>query len=188
MRTVFVNPLVRRRRRKKSGNPRRRRRNYALANPRRSRRRYTRNAGIAPFIQRNPLILENPRRRRRRRNAGGLGGLFNFRSVGAKLLNYGGGSAIGTAANIFGINKIQNVWMRNGLRVVAAILAPNLVKGDMGTAMAGSLLYPLWQEVALRFLTPAADTSTSGAPATEAELDALSADLSDVLDEIASGQ
>lgn len=186
MRTVFVNPMVRRKRRKKHGNPRRRRRNAlrTFYNPR-SRRR---NAGIAPFIQRNPLILENPRRRRRS-NPGGLGGLFNFKSVGAKLLNYGGGSAIGTAANIFAINKIENVWMRNGLRVVAAILAPNLIKGDMGTAMAGSLLYPMWQEVALRFLTPASDTSsTTTTTATEAELDALSADLSDVLDEIASGQ
>jgi hypothetical protein len=188
MRTVFVNPL-RRRRCKKSSNPRRRRRRNTAGltrtffNPRRSRRR---NAGIVPFIQRNPLILENPRRRRRR-NPSGFGGLFNFRSVGEKLLNYGGGSAIGTAANIFAINKIENMWMRNGLRVVAAILAPNLVRGDMGTAMAGSLLYPMWQEVALRFLTPASDTTTT-TTATEADLDALSADLSDVLDEIASGQ
>lgn len=184
MRTVFVNPLVRRRRKKSSNPRRRRRRNYAMAH-RRVRRR---NAGIASFIQKNPLILENPRRRRRHHNPG-LGGLFNFKSVGAKLLNYGGGSAIGTAANIFGINKVTNVWLRNGLRVVAAILAPNLVKGDMGTAMAGSLLYPMWQEVALNFLAPASDTSsTTTTTATEAELDALSADLSDVLDEIASGQ
>lgn len=178
MRTVFVNPLVRRRR-KKSNPKRRRRTTHALS--RRSRRR---NAGIVPFIQRNPLILENPRRRRRR-NAGGLGGLFNFRSVGAKILNYGGGSAIGAAANIFGINKIENVWMRNGLRVILSILAPNLIKGDMGTAMSGATLYPLWQEVALRFLAPA---DAGAPPATEADLDALSADLSDVLDEIASGQ
>jgi hypothetical protein len=179
MRTVFVNPLVRRRR-KKSSNPRRRRRaSYGI------RRR--RNAGIAPFIQRNPLILENAGRRRRRHRNPSLGNIFNFKSVGMKILNYGGGSAIGAAANIFGINKIDNVWFRNGLRVIASILAPNLIRGDMGTAMSGALLYPLWQEVALRFLAPA-DAGTDTTTATEAELDALSADLQDVLDEIASGQ
>jgi predicted membrane metal-binding protein len=186
MRTTFVNPLVRRRKRK--SNPKRRRR--------RSYHRRRRNAGIVPFIQRNPrrrrhhyrrnpLILENPRRRRRR-NAGGLGGAFNLKNVGAKLLAFGGGSAVGTAANIFAINKLDNVWLRNGVRLAAAVLAPNIIKGDMGIAIAGSVLYPLWQEVAMRFLAPAA---AGGADtATEADLDALQADLEDVLDEIATGQ
>lgn len=185
MRTTFVNPLVRRRKRK--SNPKRRRR--------RSYHRRRRNAGIVPFIQRNPrrrrhhyrrnpLILENPRRRRRR-NAG-LGGAFNLKNVGAKLLAFGGGSAVGTAANIFAINKLENVWLRNGVRLAAAVLAPNIIKGDMGIAIAGSVLYPLWQEVAMRFLAPAA---AGGADtATEADLDALQADLEDVLDEIATGQ
>jgi predicted membrane metal-binding protein len=183
MRTTFVNPLVRRRRKKKS-NPKRRRRQYAMVARRHSRRR--RNAGITPFIQRNPLILENPRRRRRR-NAGGMSAAFNLKNIGAKLLAFGGGSAVGTAANIFALNKLSNVWLRNGARLAAAVLAPNIVKGDMGAAISGALLYPMWQEVALQFLAPAA-AGGADAAATEADLDALQADLEDVLDEIATGQ
>jgi len=185
MRTTFVNPLVRRRRKRKS-NPKRRRRSY---------RRRRHNAGIVPFIQKNPrrrsrrysnpLILENPRRRRRR-NAGGLTGALNFKNVGAKLLAFGGGSAIGTAANIFAINKLDNPWLRNGVRLAVAVIAPNVIKGDMGAAISGSILYPLWQEVAMRFLAPAAAGGADAA--TEADLDALQADLEDVLDEIATGQ
>lgn len=181
MRTTFVNPLVRRRRRKRVGNPRRRK-SYG----RRRVYRRRRNAGITPFIQRNPLILENPRRRRRR-NAGGMGTALNLKNVGAKLLAFGGGSAVGTAANIFAINKIDNLWMRNGARLALAVLAPNVVKGDMGAAISGALLYPLWQEVAMRFLAPSA-AAGADATATEADLDALQADLEDVLDEIATGQ
>jgi len=187
MRTTFVNPLVRRRKRRKS-NPKRRRRSY---------RRRRHNAGIVPFIQKNPrrrsrryanpLILENPRRRRRR-NAGSmsLSSALNLRNVGAKLLAFGGGSAIGTAANIFAINKLDNVWLRNGVRLAVAVIAPNVIKGDMGAAISGSILYPLWQEVAMRFLAPAAAGGADAA--TEADLDALQADLEDVLDEIATGQ
>jgi hypothetical protein len=187
MRTTFVNPLVRRRRKRKS-NPKRRRRSY--------HRRRRSNAGIVPFIQknprrryyrrRNPLILENPRRRRRRNAGGGLTSALNLKNVGAKLLAFGGGSAIGTAANIFAINKLDNVWLRNGVRLAVAVIAPNVIKGDMGAAISGSILYPMWQEVAMRFLAPAA---AGGADtATEADLDALQADLEDVLDEIATGQ
>jgi hypothetical protein len=115
-----------------------------------------------------------------------LSSALNLRNVGAKLLAFGGGSAIGTAANIFAINKLDNVWLRNGVRLAVAVIAPNVIKGDMGAAISGSILYPLWQEVAMRFLAPAAAGGADAA--TEADLDALQADLEDVLDEIATGQ
>lgn len=210
MRTTFVNPTRRKRRRpaakrkrrnptggaKRTGsslaayrkgmkdamatysNPRRRKRRRPTATKRRRRaapvrrRRRRRNAGITPFVSSsNPLILRNARRRRRSNPK------LSLRSALNGLMYHGGGSALGAAANILALNKIENMWMRNGARIGAAVLSSVLLgpkwKG-MGAATAGALLYPVWQEVALRVLAPAA-------AATEADMDLLSADLTEAL-------
>lgn len=203
MRTVLVNPRKRRnarkkrttkrrrrrnvaitRRKKTMGNPRRRRRrvtvrrrrrrNYsaAVSNPRRRRRRRRRrrNAGIAPFVRKsNPLILQNPKRRRRRRRNPKM----NIQRVANQLLIYTGGSAIAVGANILAINKIENKWARNGVRVAAAVFAPMFIKGDLGAAFAGAMLYPVVEEAAQELnLVPA-----------EADLSSLAAELEEALNE-----
>jgi len=186
MRTVFVNPSRRRRRVRRS-----RRRNAALvANPRRRHRRRVRrvtrrsrrNAGIAPFVQSNPMIM-NPRRRRRSRNPmGALGRSFSPKNFISKSLKYGGGAAIGAGANILLLRKIENTYLRNGLRVAGAVACGALLPSDMGGAAAGATLYPLFAELALMLnLVPAA---TSDTDETEADLQSLAADLQDVLDEV----
>lgn len=199
MRTMFVNPSASmsnpRRRRKRS---RRRRRNVdlsAAANPRRRRRGRRRrsarvsrgypltvrsNAGIVPFTS-NPLILDNPRRRSRRRRNNPMANLskLSLNNVLSKTVKYGGGAAAGAALNILGLRRIQNDWIRNGVRIGAAVVGAALVPGEIGAAYAGATLYPLFAEVALltKLVQPA------GAP-TEADLSEISADLEDVLDEL----
>ncbi len=198
MRTMFVNPSASmsnpRRRRKRS----RRRRNVdisAAANPRRRRRGRKRrsarvsrgypltvrsNAGIAPFVS-NPLILDNPRRRKSRRRHNPMMGLskLNLNTFLSKTVSYGGGAAAGAALNILGLRRIQNDWIRNGVRIGSAVVGAALLPGDIGAAYAGATLYPLFAEVALltKLVQPA------GAP-TEADLSEISADLEDVLDEL----
>lgn len=203
MRTVFVNPRRRRAKKHSRKRARSRRRNnpvlsklrsansrlrgkvrnmQMLANPRRrsrSRRRARgrsrrRNAGIAPFVS-NPLIL-NPRasfinRRRRRSNPG----MPSLNTAMSKALTYGGGAALGAAANVFALNKISNDYIRNGARVVAAIFAGPMLKGEMGAAAAGALMYPVMVELAALVGLPVEGT--------EADLDLLAADLEDVLSE-----
>lgn len=145
----------------------------AKANP--SRRRRRRNAGVAPFLaQSNPLILENPRRRRRhRRNPD-----FSIKGMFDKVITTGGGAAIGAAANILALNKIENVWARNGARLAAAVGASILIPSSgMGAAAGGALLYPLMQEIAMNFLTPA------DAGGTEEGIDHLAADLEAMLED-----
>ena len=167
------------RRRRRRTTRRRRRRNYSAAvssmrtNPRRRRRRRRRNAGIRPFVKKsNPLILQNPnnpRRRRRRRSNPKL----NLQKVANKILIYTGGSAIAVGANILAINQIENKWARNGVRVAAAVFAPMFIKGDMGAAFSGAMLYPVVEEMAAELnIVPQ-----------EADLEALAADLEQALNE-----
>ncbi len=196
MRTIFVNPSP------SMMNPRRRRRrrhNITLSNPRKRKKRARsqiyrsykapakiyvrknrprRNAGIAPFVSGNPLIMDNPRRRRRkgRRNPN-----FSLKSMGENVLLYGGGSAMGAALNILGLRRIENDWLRNGARIAAAILGGVLIKGSMGAAMAGATLYPTFAELALMTNLVSGGTPVQG---TDADLNELAADLQDVLDEI----
>ncbi len=175
MATVFVNPTKPRRRKK--------RRNVQMAKRRSPRKRVTRrrrrrNAGVTSFVQpraNNPLILQNPRRRKRRNPA-----KLNLNTMMTKVLTYSGGSAVGAGINILAIRRIENVWMRNGARVAAAVLGGNFLKGEMGAAMAGATLYPLFAEVALQFnLVPGMEGED-----TEADLEELAADLEAALDDI----
>lgn len=154
-----------------------------MTNPTRRRRRKPtkrkrrRNAGIVPFVAAtparyapNPLILNNPRRRRRSRKRNPK---LTLKSVGWGLFESGSGAGIGAAANIFALNKIEDGFMRNGLRVAAAVLASMIPNRGIGAASAGALLYPVFQEVGLMVLQP-----------TDADLDVLAADLEDILEEI----
>lgn len=188
MRTVFVNPRKKSRKRKrKVGRPK----GSSSARKRRSRRKYRkvpyrivrRNSGIAPFIQ-NPMIMQNPPRRRRRRRNPSLSGLLNPRKFLGTMLTLGGGSAIGAGANILAARKIENEWLRMGARVVAAYVGSSLLPGGMGAAMAGSMLYPLWAELALKtkLIDVAGDDDELGADLSGDE-DDLGADLSDLLDD-----
>jgi hypothetical protein len=194
---MFVNPRRRSKRRaSKKRNPKKRtarrtapkrRRNARKAssnmiiNPRRRRTRKTRrNASITPFVKSNPLILRNPGSIRRRRRSNPT---LNFNTILSKSLSYGGGSAIGAVANIVGLNKIENKWFRNGARIGVAALGGIFLKGDLGASMAGACLYPLWQEVAVMLSLVDASADVTGP---NADLDVLSADLQDVLDEAAA--
>ncbi len=183
-RTVFVNPTRRRRRRSKAkANPRRRRRRNAmmpaLPNPRRRRHRRSRrrNAGIAPFVS-NPLIMSNPRRRRRR-HSNPLVNAFTVKNVLTKGVTYAGGAAIAVTTNVVALNRINNFWYRNAARLGSAIAGGALLKGELGAATAGAMLYPLMQEMAAKVLGTGA-----GVSATEADMDVLAADLEDVMDEL----
>lgn len=177
MRTVFVNP--RRRKKRKNG----RKRKYKayckpVSNPRRRTRRRTRrrNAGITSFVgHQNPLILQNPPRiRRRRRNNPKL----NLKSMVNSLMLHGGGSLVGTAANIFALRNIENTWIRNGVRVGISTFLPVFFKGEFGAATAGALLYPMWGDIALELgLVP-------GISPNEADLSELAADLESALDDV----
>ena len=172
MRTLFVNPTKRHKKTRK--NPKRRaakrRTSHALVAPRRKRRR---NAGITPFVSSsNPLLVPNPRRRRKvRRNP-----LSSPKKLIEETLLNIGGAAIGVGANYFAINKIDNVWARNGARAAAAVGAGMLIPGRLGSAASGAMLYPSILELVDHFL------SGKGWGEKEADLDMLSADLEDLLD------
>jgi len=166
MRTVFVNPSRRRSRRKSRKVARR-------ANPRKRRAsRRRRNAGITPFVSRNPMILSNPRRssRRRRRNPG----MPSLKQAAMTTLHYGAGSGIGAALNIFVIRHIKNDWLRHGVRILGALGGGMFLPDKMGGAMAGATLYPSLAELALF-------AGIGGSPSTEADLNELAADLEDAL-------
>jgi hypothetical protein len=209
---MFVNPRRRNKRRAaKKRNPRKMKRRVArrspkrnprkaskqmIVNPRRRRRsssKRRRNASVTPFVRSNPLILRNPGSLRRRRRSNPTS--FTMKNILDKGLSYGGGSALGAGINIIGLSKIENKWFRNGARLAAAIGGGILLKGDLGAAAAGATLYPMWQEIAVMLslvsgpkpFLPYPDTST-GAKPTNASLDALSADLQDVLDEAAANE
>lgn len=186
-RTTFVNPFrgrkSRRKRKGARGSRRRHKRTYARArNPRRRahRRSRRRNAGITPFIQ-NPLILSNPRRRHRRRNPGL--GMPSLNKMFSALLTGGGGAATALTLNTVALNKIPNPWLRRGSQALAAIFGGALIASKspaMGQAYAGAQLYPLVQDLAADLL----GVGAGAAAATEADIDALAADLEDVMDEM----
>lgn len=181
-RTVFVNPARRRsRKRRKASNPRRRRRNAMILAPNPRRRRYRRrrrNAGIAPFV-RNPLIMSNPPHRRRRRKRNPLGHL-DFKTILSKSMTYAGGAAISVGANALLLNRVDNVWARNGARLLAGVVGGAMLGGDLGASTAGAFFYPLVQELAAHVL---GKTTVTG---TEADMDVLAADLEDIMDELDS--
>ena len=150
-----------------------RRRRAARRRPVRRRRR--RNAGITPFVanpvrrrrrRRNPLILSNPRRRRRRNPKLNLKGVFN------RVLTYGGGGALAYAANQFGLRNIQNDWLRRAAQAGAAVLGSTFLKGEMGAAFAGGMMYPLMGDLALMLGVVSAQ---------DYDINALSADLESAL-------
>lgn len=187
MKTVFVNPTHRTRRKRSApkrkrakrrnvsmaSNPRRRR-TYARKRPaaRRPRRRARRrNAGITSFVpQSNPLILSNPRSRTRRRNPPKL----NLKRVMDKMLTYGGGGALGYAVNQYGLSMIPNDWLRRAAQVATAVAGSMVLKGELGTAFAGSTMYPLMADIAMY-------TGLVGVP-TDADLNELAADLNELGD------
>lgn len=145
---------------------------------RRSRRSRRRNAGITPFVQ-NPMLRVNPRhsitRRRKRRNPMSLS-FPSINTIMHKSLTYGGGAAIGTATNIFALNKIKNPWFRNGARVLVGCMGAPMLGGSLGAAAAGALFAPLVTELAVALHLPVA---------TEADLEA---DLQDLLDDMDEGE
>lgn len=190
-RTVFVNPSYRRRKRSKK---RRSSTSNALAvreafklgraskGKRRSGgRRRRRNAGIAPFVQ-NPLILSNPRRRRRR-NPNPFTGL-TLRKAFMTGASSAGGAAIALGANSLVLNRIQNDWLRRGAQLAANIIggvALGSVSPGLGASYMGAMWYPLYQDLFANFLGMGV---VAGVSAKEADLDALAADLEDVMDEM----
>jgi hypothetical protein len=99
---------------------------------------------------------------------------MNIQRAANRILTYAGGSAIAVAADILALKKIENVWARNGIRVVAAAFAPMFLKGDMGSAFSGAILYPVVEEMAaeLNILD------------NEADLECLAADLEAALDDV----
>lgn len=123
-------------------NPRRRRRTYRRRPTRRRRRR--RNSAMGFTSQRNPLILSNPRRRRRRSNP-----RLNLKTVVNKVLTFGGGGALAYAANQFGLRNIENDWLRRGAQAATAVAGSMFLKGEMGAAFAGGMMYPLMSDLAL---------------------------------------
>jgi hypothetical protein len=173
MRTVFVNPSKRRGKRKSH---KRRTHRKAASNPivrhRRAPRRRRRNAGITPFVaSSNPQLMANPRRRVRRRYSNPLA---SPKKVMVNALLNVAGSSVGAGLNYFGISKIQNVYGRNGTRIAASVLSA-LVPGQAGGALAGAFLMPMWVELFEHIKAP-----VTTAP-TEADLDALAADLEDLM-------
>lgn len=185
-RTTFVNPFMNPRRRSKrkskSRGRRRHKRSYSRAPRRRAHRRSRRrNAGITPFVQ-NPLILSNPRRRRRHRRNPSLG-IPSFSKALSSLLTGGGGAAAALTLNTVALNKIPNAWLRRAAQAGAAIVGGAVISTKsqaMGHSYAGAQMYPLVQDLAADLL----GVGASAAAATEADIDALAADLEDVLDEV----
>lgn len=181
MRTVFVNPSTRKKSRRKSGKRKRKYKPAAKARPirRRSRRRSRRrNAGIAPFVQNpglrvNPLRVNPRRRRKARRNPD-----FNIRKVAMESGLMISGAGVGAGVNLLGLRRIENVWFRNGLRVALALGSTIGFQNTFGGAVAGSILYPCFSELALTMDLLGENTTT------EADLEELSADLEDVMEEI----
>jgi hypothetical protein len=90
-------------------------------------------------------------------------------------MTYGGGAAIGTAANIFALNKISNHWLRNGARVLVGCMGAPMLGGSLGAAAAGALFAPLVTELAVALKLPVASEAM------------LEADLQDLLDDMDEG-
>lgn len=195
-RTTFVNPTF--------VNPRKRRgkkRKASRRGKRRGRRsqRYSvsvrRNAGITSFTQ-NPLILSNPKRRRARRRNPISMGFPSFAQLFHGALSSGGGAAMALAVNTVALNKIEDKWWRRGAQFGAASLGGAFLTGvspKLGAAYAAAQMYPLMVDLSVEFLsmepekvgaTKEQAAAAAGATAKEADLEALAADLEDVLDEM----
>ena len=179
-RTLFVNPSF--------VNPRRRKRRSKKA---RGRRRggmrvsgaltLRRNAGIASFTEANPLILSNPSKKRRRRQSNPIQ-IPSVKKALDSALSYGGGAALALAATTMGTSKIQHTWGRRATQFGASIVGGSMLSSKsaaMGGAFAGAMMYPLLQDLAGDLLGLGV---AAGAASKEADLDALAADLEDVID------
>lgn len=128
---------------------------------------------MTPFVS-NPMILSNPRRRRRRRNPS--------HTLVGHLFYILGGTAGGAALNRLAFNQIENIYFRNGARVLSAsILAYIGGSNNLTAAAAGALLAPIVPEIENHLTTPAAKAPEKKNPRElAAELSALlEADLSD---------
>ena len=193
MRTQFVNPGF-------FENPRKGRKRKGKSSKRRGRgrargRRYSRkpryrrfsargrirmrNAGIAPFMQ-NPLILSNPRQRRRRSNPS----LPSMKSSLSGLVSGMGGAAIALAVNAVAINRIDNAWFRRAAQAAVAGAGGAMIGSKspkLGAAVTGAMMYPLLQDLAADLLGIGVG---AGVTAKEADIEALAADLEDVLDDM----
>ena len=202
MKTVFVNPSRRSKRRAKKS----RKHNIALANPRRKHRAKRRNAGISSFIQRNPLILENPRRRRRhgkrrnpivrhkrrsRRSNPGIN--FSLKGLTTAAIELGGGAAIGFIADRYVVSAIPvttqsattAVILRTAIRLGVGVLAMKfLKKGDMGAAAAGAVLYPAMQDLAAQFMPGTVSPVQGFSADLAADLSADLSDMEEILDDM----
>lgn len=174
-RTTFVNPGVFSNPRKRKGRKSRRRArrgNYGMVR---------RNAGITPFVQ-NPLILSNPRKRSRKRRANPLA-MPTMKGAIDATLSYGGGTALALTLNTVAVNRIAHPWARRGVQLAAAVVGGGMLakqaSKEMSGAFAGAMMYPLIQDLMADLLGMGVG---AGVAAKEADLDALAADLEDVLD------
>lgn len=193
-RTMFVNPSF--------VNPRKRRskkRKSRRGSRRRGRRsqRYSvsvrRNAGITPFVQ-NPLILSNPAKRRRRRRNPISMGMPSMAQLFHGALSSGGGAAMALALNTVALNRIESKWGRRGAQLAAASFGGAFLTGlspKLAAAFSAAQMYPLMMDLSMEYLSlsPAqVAAGAAGATAKEADLEALAADLEDVLDEMNDGE
>jgi len=179
MKTMFVNPGKKRKRKKAK-----RRHNITLANPRKRKHARRRNAGISSFIQKNPLILSNPGRRSRRRRHSNPD--FSVKGIGKALLSFGGGAAVGFVVEEFLNSKIPalenpyaNLAVGTALRLAEAMLAAKFLPNDMGMAAAGAIM----SESAKRVYATVA-TGALGATPTSADLSADLSDMDEILDDM----
>ena len=195
-RTMFVNPSLfsnpaKKHKKGRKGSKRKRagkkgRRRAAKKTTRRcvKYRVVRRNAGITPFIQ-NPLILSNPRRRRRRRNPSFSMG--SLKSVLSECLTDGAGAAAALGVSAFGTNRIASPLYRRGAQVLAAVVGGAAVGSyskNLGRSFRSAMFFPLVQDLAVDLLGTSIAVS---ATAKEADVDALAADLEDVLDDMSEG-
>lgn len=184
-RTMFVNPQMFSNPRRKRGKRKAGRKSHKRSHKRRShkRRSHRRNAGIAPFIQ-NPLILSNPRRRTHRRRRSNPMAMPNVSTLLGNIMRTGAGAAMALTVQTVGVSKIENVWARRGVQLAVIALGGALIGSKspvMGGAFAGAAMLPLAQDVAMNILGLGVGAGVA-AVHKEADLEALAADLEDVMD------
>jgi hypothetical protein len=184
---MFVNPSFINPSRKRRGKKRNKRKSRKYGARRRFRASGSmmirRNAGVAPFLQANPLILSNPRHKRRKRHSNPLA-VPNYKTAVDNVMSYAGGTAVALAITTVGTSKITNAWARRGTQLAASVVGGSMLgkkSAAMGGAFAGAMLYPLLQDLAADLLGIGVG---AGVSAKEADLDALAADLEDVLDDM----
>ena len=154
------------------------------SNPK-ARRRTRRNVPM-PVVYNsrgNPLILENPPRRapaRRRRRSNPR---MTLRGAMEGGLWVGGGSLAGTMLNVYALNSVEDMWIRNGARIATAVASTYAKNRFFGGALAGAALYPFWQEMFAMILGPEA-VGTEDMDVLNDGLGQLEADLNEQLDEL----